>query len=221
MNQSFFEIQDVTFSASKKNKVFNVTFDIEKEGEIVCLLGPSGIGKTTILRAIAGLEKIQSGKITLKGKYFSGKLQVGYEKEMVKRKIVEEWTDSEGRTWVQKDGYYMNKTKLDAAKVPLFCPKCNGNMGDHESKFHTGCWSRFGHCYSCQLKFETKLKVEGKWEDFVKALPPHTSMQMVKAHTAWINSIEVFPDILKIKTCIAYKKFVYNYINNITNITNT
>ena len=71
MNQSFFEIQDVTLSASKKNKVFNVTFDIEKEGEIVCLLGPSGIGKTTILRTIAGLEKIQSGKITLKGKVIS------------------------------------------------------------------------------------------------------------------------------------------------------
>ena len=50
MNQNFLEIQDVTFAASKKNKVNNVTFNLEKEGEIVCLLGPSGIGKTTILR---------------------------------------------------------------------------------------------------------------------------------------------------------------------------
>ena len=50
MNDSFLEIQDVTFAASSKNKVRNVTFDIEKEGEIICLLGPSGIGKTTILR---------------------------------------------------------------------------------------------------------------------------------------------------------------------------
>ena len=30
---------------------------IENEGDIVCLLGPSGIGKTTILRTIAGLRK--------------------------------------------------------------------------------------------------------------------------------------------------------------------
>ena len=71
MNQNFLEIQDVTFAASKKNKVNNVTFDIDKEGDIVCLLGPSGIGKTTILRTIAGLEKIQSGKIVLKGKVIS------------------------------------------------------------------------------------------------------------------------------------------------------
>ena len=68
MSEIFLEIQDVTFAASKKNKVNNVTFNVEQEGEIICLLGPSGIGKTTILRSIAGLEKIQSGKIVLKGK---------------------------------------------------------------------------------------------------------------------------------------------------------
>ena len=37
------------------------------------LLGPSGIGKTTILRTIAGLEKIQSGKIILKNNIISSK----------------------------------------------------------------------------------------------------------------------------------------------------
>ena len=66
MNQNFLEIENVTFAASKKNKVNNVNFNLEKEGEIICLLGPSGIGKTTILRTIAGLEKIQSGIIKLK-----------------------------------------------------------------------------------------------------------------------------------------------------------
>ena len=53
MNQSFLEIQGVTFAASNKNKVKNVTFDLHQEGEIICLLGPSGIGKTTMLRTIA------------------------------------------------------------------------------------------------------------------------------------------------------------------------
>ena len=71
MGKNFLEVKNATFAASKKNKVNNVTFNIEKEGEIICLLGPSGIGKTTILRSIAGLEKIQSGKITLKNKVIS------------------------------------------------------------------------------------------------------------------------------------------------------
>ena len=50
MTNNFFEIENVSFAAGGKNKVNNVSLKIENEGEIVCLLGPSGIGKTTILR---------------------------------------------------------------------------------------------------------------------------------------------------------------------------
>ncbi len=41
-------------------------FNLElKQGEVLALLGPSGIGKSTILRMIAGLEKPDSGNIEL------------------------------------------------------------------------------------------------------------------------------------------------------------
>ena len=73
MTKNFLEIDNVTFVASSKSKVNNVSLTIENEGDIICLLGPSGIGKTTILRTIAGLEKIQSGKILLKDKIISSK----------------------------------------------------------------------------------------------------------------------------------------------------
>ncbi len=36
-------------------------------GEIVALLGPSGCGKTTLLRSIAGLERLDGGSITIAG----------------------------------------------------------------------------------------------------------------------------------------------------------
>ena len=71
MNKNFFEIKNVTFKVGGQNKVNNVSFSIEKEGDVICLLGPSGIGKTTILRSIAGLQKIESGVINLKGKTLS------------------------------------------------------------------------------------------------------------------------------------------------------
>ena len=71
MSKNFFEVKNVDFSVGGKTKVKNVSFSIEKEGDIICLLGPSGIGKTTILRTIAGLEKINNGLIVLNGKTLS------------------------------------------------------------------------------------------------------------------------------------------------------
>ena len=66
MSENFFEIQNGCFTASETNRVNNVNLAIEKQGEIVSLLGPSGIGKTTILRTIAGLQKLSAGKIKLR-----------------------------------------------------------------------------------------------------------------------------------------------------------
>ena len=68
---NFFEVKNVDFSVGGKVKVRNVSFKIEREGDIICLLGPSGIGKTTILRTIAGLERAKNGTIELKGNLLS------------------------------------------------------------------------------------------------------------------------------------------------------
>ena len=72
MNKNFFEVRNVDFNVGGKTKVSNVSFAIENEGDIICLLGPSGIGKTTILRTIAGLETIEKGSIELKGNILLG-----------------------------------------------------------------------------------------------------------------------------------------------------
>ncbi len=71
MSKNFFEIKNVDFNIDGKTKVKNVSFSIENEGDVICLLGPSGIGKTTILRTIAGLESIKKGSIELNGKILS------------------------------------------------------------------------------------------------------------------------------------------------------
>ena len=68
MTKNFFEVKNVDFSVSGKIKVKDVSFSIKNEGDVICLLGPSGIGKTTILRTIAGLEKINEGSIELNNK---------------------------------------------------------------------------------------------------------------------------------------------------------
>mgnify|MGYP001179803155 FL=1 len=75
MKNNFLEIKGVDFRIGGKTKVKNASFIIENEGETLCILGPSGIGKTTILRTIAGLEKIEKGSIHLDGKLLSSKDQ--------------------------------------------------------------------------------------------------------------------------------------------------
>lgn len=49
-----------------KQIIHNVNMDI-KQGEVVCLLGPNGSGKTTIFKAVLGLIPIHSGIIELNG----------------------------------------------------------------------------------------------------------------------------------------------------------
>ena len=71
MSKPFFEIKNGNFVASEKNKVNNVNLNIAEQGEIISLLGPSGVGKTTILRTISGLQKLNSGEIYLKNKLIS------------------------------------------------------------------------------------------------------------------------------------------------------
>ena len=75
MSKNFLEIKDVDFNIGGKAKVKNASFEIENEGETICILGPSGIGKTTILRTIAGLEKIDKGSIILNDKLLSSKTE--------------------------------------------------------------------------------------------------------------------------------------------------
>ena len=48
----------------------NTSIELGDTG-LVALLGPSGCGKTTLLNAIGGLDKINSGKIFINGKRIS------------------------------------------------------------------------------------------------------------------------------------------------------
>jgi len=56
--------------ASSIIKDFNFSL---KKGEIVSILGPSGIGKTTLLRIVAGLEDVMDGEIIISNKVASKK----------------------------------------------------------------------------------------------------------------------------------------------------
>jgi multiple sugar transport system ATP-binding protein len=53
--------------ANDVNAVDDVSLDID-DGELMVLVGPSGCGKTTLMRMIAGLERVTSGQILIGGR---------------------------------------------------------------------------------------------------------------------------------------------------------
>ena len=62
----FIRISNVTRRFGDVVAVDDLSLDIDK-GELFCLLGASGCGKTTLLRMLAGFESVDSGSIEIDG----------------------------------------------------------------------------------------------------------------------------------------------------------
>ena len=68
----YLEINNISHSYDKNERYVVENFSLSvNSGEIVCLFGPTGCGKTTLLRIIAGLEKQTKGSIVVNSKIFS------------------------------------------------------------------------------------------------------------------------------------------------------
>ena len=66
------EVKNVKKRYKKLKALDDVSFNIE-EGKITCILGINGVGKSTILKSIAGLVKPNSGEILIDGEKVSPK----------------------------------------------------------------------------------------------------------------------------------------------------
>lgn len=66
LNISAIEVEDLVVVRGKNLVLPGLTTDV-KTGSVTGLLGPSGGGKTTLIRSIAGIQIIKSGRITVLG----------------------------------------------------------------------------------------------------------------------------------------------------------
>lgn len=91
--------ENITKSFDGEDTIRDVSLEIYKE-EIVCLLGVSGVGKTTLFNVLAGLSIPDRGKVFLEGKEITG--HAGYISYML-----------------QKDLLMPYKTVIDNVALPL------------------------------------------------------------------------------------------------------
>lgn len=59
------EVKDAAFSYDGKRTIFeHINFHVD-EGQILCIIGPNGCGKSTLIDCILGLNKLKKGQIIL------------------------------------------------------------------------------------------------------------------------------------------------------------
>ena len=52
---------------------------------------------------------------------------------------------------------------MSEVRMPLFCPDCKKTM---KKKLDDKFWRLFEHCWDCQIDFEHKLRLEGKYDEW-------------------------------------------------------
>jgi len=110
---------------------------------------------------MSNIEKIQK---MVKGIY-NRPIQVGYTGKTL-RKEGEEWEDHNGRKWKIEDGQRKQINKVP----PRGIDKCSDCKKLILKDIDQDTYNRMNRCYHCQINFEVDLKVEGKWEDWVKEM---------------------------------------------------
>ena len=66
------QLTNISLSYGTHKVIQDIDLELQ-EGEIACLLGSSGCGKTTLLRSIAGFEKPDKGRISLRDQFINDK----------------------------------------------------------------------------------------------------------------------------------------------------
>lgn len=90
----------------------------------------------------------------------------GYEDTQEKKKVGDVWTDSEGTTWEQKDGYRITQNKLDDVRQYLnSLRECSDSecKTKEYNKVDKKLIRKTGMCFDCLQRFEVKLRTDGTY----------------------------------------------------------
>jgi len=144
--------------------------------------------KDTVLKKEFKKNDVQRLRNLMQGKHGDKTTtSIGYTKKQEFHKEGDIW-EEDGRQWTIKNSIKQNITKLDKAKsklhLPLFCPSCNNMMKYRQDKKF---FIMFNRCFNCQIDFEGKLRVEGKFEEYEKSIINSDIDNYIKEFSIWID----------------------------------
>lgn len=67
LNGAVLQLENINVYYGESHILRNVSFIVEP-GQVVCLMGRNGVGKTTTLKAIMGLLPLRSGQVKFEGR---------------------------------------------------------------------------------------------------------------------------------------------------------
>lgn len=133
-------------------------------------------------RALHGVRERVAQKLNAE----ESKISVSqYIPENIERKEGDIWTDAHGKKWTVKNGIKQSISTLQEARVPLWCPKCELAM---THRFDTKMYHRHGMCFDCVVKMETKLRLEGKFEEYEQKMVRNNEISYLKRQISMVQS---------------------------------
>ena len=66
VDKRLFDVKNISFSYNDEEIFSDISFSIQK-GDVLCILGSNGTGKTTLIKCLNGLHDINSGEILING----------------------------------------------------------------------------------------------------------------------------------------------------------
>jgi hypothetical protein len=97
----------------------------------------------------------------------------GADKEIIKHKVGERWTDDNGKTWIQHEGGKIETSELSDTmqEVRAYLDKLNTCKSDNCKTIKVGrvdkkLISKTGYCLHCLTIREAQIKYDGLWEAY-------------------------------------------------------
>ena len=112
-------------------------------------------------------------------------IQIGYKKEIKEYKEGDVWIEGK-KTWTIKNGIKQTVSKLDKIKKEVFTPLCCPNCGKvMKHQLDKSNYKIHKKCHDCVIEFEHKLKIKGKYKDYIKKLKAKNELKI-------LNDLESF-----------------------------